>query len=87
MISARVIVPSVLAIRRRRDTRPATPINATAPGAGTGKKSNVKGTLDVVCVGEPGLVRFCCWTVVPVLLFKMVYVAKKDNLIEFEVPR
>ena len=70
-------MPSLLAIRRRRDTKPIKPNTATAPGAGTsGMKSNVKGTLDVVCVGEPGLVRFCCWTVPPIL---MVYVAKKDN--------
>ena len=63
--------------RRLPKNAPATPINATAPGVGiTGMKSNVKGTLDVVCVGEPGLVRFCCWTVPPIL---MVYVAKKDN--------
>ena len=56
-----MIVAVNYALRRRPKNAPATPIKATAPGAGTaGMKSNVKGTLDVVCVGEPGLVRFCC---------------------------
>lgn len=44
-----MIVAVNYALRRRPKNAPATPIKATAPGAGTaGMKSYVKGTLDVV---------------------------------------
>ncbi len=57
-----MIVAENYALRRRPKNAPATPIKATAPGVGSGggMKSNVKGTADVVWVGEPDVVRFCC---------------------------